>query len=74
MDQAVRETVVYNLQEGLGILARKTKHIHKDSEGMDRWIDAVLDHVERQLETEKFADGKVFNSANKAHQPGTVFP
>jgi hypothetical protein len=38
------------------------------------WSEAVVAHVKKQLTKEKFADGKVFTSQSKPHQPGTIFP
>lgn len=74
MSAAVRESVLNNIRDGLAELCEKHKHIHNNSTAMQFWVDCVVDQIEKQLHTNRFADGRVFNCTSKSCEPGTYSP
>jgi len=70
MSQEIRDLVQSDLKAALDDMLVKQPARHAL---WSAWADRVLHYLQVQLNSEKFADGRVFNNASKPHEPGAAF-
>lgn len=75
MSAEVREQVLEDLNSALMTYAQKYSRSLPVSYNGDltTWVSRVMDALRTQLQSDRFADGKIYTNANKPHEPGTQF-